>query len=285
MNLSIIDEQLMYEVLSVPTISMHENLMVEFLLNFAARHDIDAGIDQKGNVYLTKGQVEKGAFYPCVSAHIDTVQEAQMEWINEKRPLDILTEEYDGRHCLFCDGFGLGGDDKAGVAICLTLMLKLPVIKAAFFVEEEVGCGGSEQADLHWFGDVGYVMAFDSPGRDCSWACGGARLFDKPFYEKYLQELEQKFTIKKWCNHPWTDVMMLRENTSLACMNFGAGYYKYHTHHEYCIAEHMDEAARMGLYLIDKLGNKEYIIPYAPRMLDSDNEDDKFFFEKFGSGW
>lgn len=275
----------MYDVLSVPTVSLHEYLMVEFLMDFAKKHDIDACIDQKGNVYLTKGQVAEGMFYPCVSAHIDTVQERQMEWINENRPLDILTEGYGGFHYLYCDGFGLGGDDKAGVAICLSLMLKLPVLKAAFFVEEEAGCGGSEQADLHWFGDVGYVLAFDSPGRDCSWACGGARLFDRAFYETYLQDLEQKFTIKKWCNHPWTDVMMLRENTCLACMNIGAGYYEFHTPEEFCIAEHMDDAARMGVYLIDKLGHKEYIIPYVPRMLNADDEDDEFFIEKFGMGW
>ena len=47
----------------------------------------------------------------------------------------------------------------------------------------------------------------------------------------------------------------------------------------------MDEAAQMGLYLIDKLGNNEYLIPYTSRMRDAQNEDDKYFFEKFGTGW
>ena len=36
--------------------------------------------------------------------------------------------------------------------------------------------------------------------------------------------------------------MMLRRNTSLACMNVYAGYYHYHTNYESCIAEEMDEA-------------------------------------------
>ena len=148
-----------------------------------------------------------------------------------------------------------------------------------------MGCLGSEKAELGWFKDVGYVLAFDSPGQDCSWACGGARLFDRQFYENYLVELKQKFTINNWCNHPFTDIMFLRQYTSLACMNMGAGYYKYHTDGEYCIAEHMDEAAQMGLYLIDKHGNNEYLIPYTSRMRDAQNEDDKYFFEKFGTGW
>jgi hypothetical protein len=51
------------------------------------------------------------------------------------------------------------------------------------------------------------------------------------------------------------------------------------------VAEHMDEAAQMGHYLIDKLGNNEYLIPYTSRMRDANNEDDKYFFEKFGTGW
>ena len=254
-------------------------------MDFAKKYDVDANLDDKGNVYFKKGMVADGAFYPCVCAHMDTVQDKQLIWINENKRLEIKIEEYLGRHYLSCEGFGLGADDKAGVLICLTLLKRLPVLKAVFFVEEEMGCLGSEKAELGWFKDVGYVLAFDSPGQDCSWACGGARLFDRQFYENYLVELKQKFTIKNWCNHPFTDIMFLRQDTSLACMNIGAGYYKYHTDGEYCIAEHMDEAAQMGLYLIDKLGNNEYLIPYTSRMRDAQNEDDKYFFEKFGTGW
>ena len=47
----------------------------------------------------------------------------------------------------------------------------------------------------------------------------------------------------------------------------------------------IDEAAQMGFYLIDKLGNNEYLIPYTSRMRDANNDDDKYFFEKFGTGW
>ena len=57
--------------------------------------------------------------------------------------------------------------------------------------------------------------------------------------------------------------MVLRIDTALMCMNFGSGYYKYHTPNEYCIAEEMDHAAAMGVYLIDRLGYKEYVFPYA----------------------
>lgn len=39
-------------------------------------------VDKIGNVYLTKGHSKK-LFYPCLSAHMDTVQELQTNWIAE----------------------------------------------------------------------------------------------------------------------------------------------------------------------------------------------------------
>ena len=109
----------------------------------------------------------------------------------------------------------MGGDDKAGIVIALTIMEMLPVCKAVFFVEEEIGCGGSEVAELSWFRDVGYIIAFDAPGRNsASWSCGGELLFDKTFYEKFLRELGNKHGLTNFEAHPYTDVMMLRMNTS-----------------------------------------------------------------------
>ena len=89
LNLATIDEQLMLDVLSVPTVSQHEHLLVEFLMDFAKKHDVDASLDDKGNVYFTKGMVADGEFFPCVCAHMDTVQDEQLKWINENKLLEI----------------------------------------------------------------------------------------------------------------------------------------------------------------------------------------------------
>ena len=90
---------------------------VKFLMDFAKKNDIDAGLDAKGNVYFTKGLVAEGKFYPCVCAHLDTVQDNQLIWINENKRLEIKIDEYLGKHYLSCEGFGLGGDDKAVPAL------------------------------------------------------------------------------------------------------------------------------------------------------------------------
>ena len=285
MNLSYLHEDIAIKTLSVPSVTGWEQMMRDFLITFADEHEMEHEVDSTGNVYLTKGNVRDGEYYPCVCAHMDTVQSVQRKWITENKLLDIKTEEIDGQHQYYCENFGLGADDKAGIAICLSLFMSEPKLKGVFFVIEEAGCLGSEEANLSWFRDVGYIIAYDSPGKELSWACGGARLFDREFYEKYLADLVDEFKIKKFCNHPYTDIMMLRRNTSLACMNVYAGYYHYHTNYESCIAEEMDEAVKLGKTMINRLGYNEYLIPYVDRMHDDHNEDDEFFFEKFGRYW
>ena len=280
-----LDYSLAIRTLSVPTVSGQEHMMREFLISYAKERGIGYKVDKTGNLYLTKGTVPDGEFYPCVSAHMDTVQHSQRKWIQEKRNLEVKIEKIYDEHRFYCEDIGIGADDKAGIAICLSLFESQPILKGVFFVMEEAGCLGSEEVELPWFGDVGYIMAFDSPEHDLSWACGGARLFDRDFYERYLEDLTEEFKIRKYCNHPFTDIMHLRENTCLACMNIFAGYFLYHTIHEYCVAEDMDKAVKLGKTLITRLGYQEYVIPYTSRMHDAHNEDDAFFFEKFGLYW
>lgn len=280
-----LDYSLVIKTLEVPTVSGEEQLMRDYIIKFAQEHSIDYTTDKSGNVYLTKGQVGEEEFYPCVTAHMDSVQYTQSKWISEKRLLDIKTKVVNDVHTFYCEEMGIGADDKSGIAICLSMFENERILKGVFFVMEEAGCLGSENVDLKWFCDVGYIMAFDSPEQDMSWACGGARLFDRKFYEQYLADLTEEFKIRKFCNHPFTDIMHLRENTSLVCLNIFAGYYNYHSPNEYCVAEDMDRAIKLGKTLIKKLAYKEYVIPYTSRMDDVNNEDDVYFYEKFGRDW
>ena len=282
LNLSLINENLLYKVLSIPSFSEKEYRMQDFLLEYSRQKGITASMDGKGNIYLCKGSLTEGHFYPCVTAHMDTLQERQIPYIEANKPIPLLTEKMDGKHIIHADGFGLGGDDKAGIVIALTIMENLKACKAVFFVEEENGCGGSTKADLRWFKDVGYIMAFDSPEGNCaSWSCNGIRFFDREFYETYLEEGCAYFGLTKFVAHPYTDVLVLRADTSLACMNFGAGYYEYHTLQEYVVPEEMDNAAAMGIYLIGQLGTREYVIPYASRYKMKEDPDYDYFLEKF----
>lgn len=76
--MSLIDEDPLYKVLSIPTFSKKEYRMQDFLLQYTRQKGIPASLDSKGNVYLCKGMLGEGQFYPCVSAHMDTIQDRQI---------------------------------------------------------------------------------------------------------------------------------------------------------------------------------------------------------------
>ena len=161
-QLSLIDKDLMYKVLSIPTCSQHEQRVREFLLKYSNAKGYEALLDDKGNAYLIKGTLGEGSYFPCVTAHMDSVHHKHIPYVKQNLPLPLLIDEVDGRHIIYANDIGIGGDDKAGIVIALTVMEHLPECKAVFFVEEEIGCGGSRNADLQWFRDVGYIIAFDS---------------------------------------------------------------------------------------------------------------------------
>ena len=153
------------EVLSVPSCSGKETMLREYIERFADERGIAHHRDGKGNLYLTKGNPGDG-YYPCLVNHMDTVQTWQGAFVDQARPIDILERVRGGHTELYAEGGGIGADDKLGCAIALALVDVLPVVKAVFFVEEELGMLGSRELDMDWFGDVGFCLSFDSPDRN-----------------------------------------------------------------------------------------------------------------------
>ncbi len=152
LELSHINKELLYKVLATPSFSEKELRLQEFLMEYASQKDYECSIDDKGNIYMAKGKLSDGCFYPCVTAHMDTVQDSQVVFIDKDEHLPLITESReDGKHIIYTEGFGLGGDDKAGIVIALSIMDNTPICKAVFFVEEEIGCRGSSNCELPWF--------------------------------------------------------------------------------------------------------------------------------------
>ena len=58
------------EVLSIPTYSRNEELMITYLKEVLDEKGYEYYVDDIGNIYITKGNVE---YYPCFVAHTDTV--------------------------------------------------------------------------------------------------------------------------------------------------------------------------------------------------------------------
>ena len=204
----------------------------------------------------------QGEYYPCVVSHIDTVHKNHTTLIENNQRLKIK-ESTDGiltaYHPHTGKQTGIGGDDKCGVFVCLSLFEHFDILKGAFFVEEEIGMLGSKEADPIFFENVGYAIQFDAPSANwISEVCSGVKLFDDEFKTQITQVLSEggytKFSID-----PFTDVNQLAQKFDFDCLNIGCGYHDQHSDKEYVIIDEVEKSLNMGIKLIDYLGIKKYI--------------------------
>jgi len=59
--------------------------------------------------------------------------------------------------------------------------------------------------------------------------------------------------------------MMLKKKFNFPCLNFAAGYYRYHTPYEYVVVEDVQNAINLGLKVVKQLGNKKYEFIHKPQ--------------------
>lgn len=275
---------LLKEVLSVPSKTYQEELMIKFLVDWLTENKIDFYVDEYGNVYATKQESEQlpdDFYFPCVISHTDTVHNIDTINIREEmlpnaqNELKLSFKAYNNSD----KPTGIGGDDKCGVFACLTLLKELPYLKAAFFVSEETGCHGSKKADEKFFHNVGYGIQFDAPE---NWMitekCFGQVLFDRDseFFESCNSVLTESMdnNLMRYMVHPYTDVYALRGKFNFSCINFSIGYYDYHTANEYVVVEDVFNGIEMGRKMIEKLG---YRLHYKKSQIKNPLDNRLFF--------
>lgn len=258
------------DVMSIPTYSKEEVRMVSFIILWARRNNVEYEFDAYGNVYLTKGKLNDGESYPCVTSHMDTVHKEHTPYIYANAPLPLkiesIVKDKKTVHKLSVKSkstpIGIGADDKGGICIALGMFQHLDKLKACFFLDEETGCHGSDNLDKDWFNNVGYVIGLDSPEKErAAWKCSGQKLFSYDFYEKYMKDVCAKHgLVNCFYSEPYTDVKNIRIKTDIICMNFGNGGYNPHANSEYCIIEEMDDVCEMCVELVNKIGNTRHLL-------------------------
>jgi putative aminopeptidase FrvX len=259
------DKKLLKEILSIPSYSGNERKLVNFICEFLEENKIPYKVDELFNIYCTKGDAD---IYPCVVAHTDTVHNNNHIDVRtelKKNCRNVLKEAYKGYNAKG-KPTGIGGDDKAGVFACLTLLLELPALKAAFFVSEEIGCKGSKEADEAFFENVGYAIQFDAPfDYMVTEVSSGVPLFDRrsEFFKKANNVLVE-YIIPEYGSHPFTDVYALKKLFDFSCINLSIGYYDHHTADEYVILEDVENGIKIGREMIASLGYEKYKKRYVP---------------------
>lgn len=199
--------------------------------------------DKKGNLYITKG---KAITYPCLCAHLDQVQKTHALDFEVCRSGDILF----GYSKTFKSYQGLGADDANGIWVCLNCLKKYDAIKIVFFVEEEVGCHGSQKAVMSFFDDCRFVLQIDRKnGGDFISNIGGwTPLCSKEFIEAVQPE---KFGYKEESGF-MTDVECLKENgLKVSAANISCGYYNPHTDTEFTLWSELQNCKAFVEHIIE----------------------------------
>lgn len=210
--------------------------------------------DKAGNLLVTKGVAEE---YPCLASHYDQVS-------HHTHPKDFRCIETNGIIMGWSDKLlrqcGLGADDKNGVFICLNALEKYDVLKVAFFVDEEIGCVGSSQADLSFFDDVRFIIEPDRKnGTDFITSMSGMEVCSEDFikdcgYAEYGYKHERGSV---------TDVLTLLENgLKVSCLNLSCGYYYPHTDQEVTVVGELENCQNMVFHMIETM-QKKYPFEYA----------------------
>jgi tripeptide aminopeptidase len=252
--------ELLKEVLSIPTKTYQEDLMIQFIEDWLIENKIPYHVDDMFNIYATKQTDENVEYFPCVIAHTDTVHTIDtINVVEEMLPdaqgnIKLSLKAYNNNG----NPTGIGGDDKCGVYGCLELLKELPNLKAAFFVSEETGCHGSRKADPEFFNNVGYCIQFDAPENNMiSEFLMNRQMFDRDseFFNVGGRLITEHFPADtKYHKHPYTDIYMINQLFNIPCFNISIGYYRYHTPNEYVVVEDTYNGIKVGKLMIEGLG-------------------------------
>ncbi len=143
------------KICQIPRPSKHEEKIVQWLLEFAADHNLKARKDKIGNVVICKpatpGMEDKNAV--VLQSHVDMVGEKN----NDKKHdffKDPIVPVRDGGW-IKADGTTLGADDGIGMAAQLALLvaedIPHPALECLFTVDEETGLTGAFNLEEGFF--------------------------------------------------------------------------------------------------------------------------------------
>lgn len=178
-------------------------------------------------------------------AHLDTV--------HKKLPSFICYSK-DGNYMMSPDG--IGGDDRCGVYIILSLLNKLPFKPhVVFTMDEEIGGKGAyafvSYADKHPIEQLKYIVEFDRKGNnDCVfYSCGN---------DSFVEFVEQ-FGFKKSYG-TFSDISIIAPALGAAAVNLSSGYYNPHTEHEYVSVKDMNKIIDASVKMLTtKCESFEYV--------------------------
>lgn len=234
--------KLLLELYNIHSPSGDEKPMMDFIENYLESLGVTTYKDTKGNLYGTKGESDT---YPCIVAHTDEVFTTRSPGFK----IHILDEMILATDTECHDFAGLGADDKNGIWVALKAFEEFDYMKGAFFVEEEIGCIGSSNADMTFFEDVRFVLQCDRTGyNDFIYSASGTELHGNEFVSA-----EDLFSFGyKPARGIMTDVMQLKDNgLEVSAANISCGYYNAHQENEFTVFSDLENAFELVAFIFN----------------------------------
>ncbi len=241
---------LLEKILEIPSKSNNETSMRNFILDFLKQHKINYIISKK-NIIATKQTEDFKGYLPSVCCHIDTVHEIVIN------PIPIEKFPYKNSW-IYTSKYGIGGDDKCGIFICLSLLETCKNLKVFFFSNEEIGMQGSLSLDERYFNNIAYLVEIDRKGNsDLIRYHYGISLISEDF-KTFISDIQDKY---KYIDTEGigTDVSSLAETgLNLSVINLSCGYYKPHSKEEYIVLKDIEHCYQFTKEIIDNSTGEKY---------------------------
>jgi putative aminopeptidase FrvX len=230
------------ELLNIHGISGQETEVRSYLKPILEDLMDDVTIDTYGNLLATKTiGTGKGATV-LLSAHMDTVRGV----LKDRKLIE-------NNGVITSDQGALGADDRAGIAIILTVLRNLHklsfngTVKVAFSREEEIGCKGAEKIDPAFYQGTDLAIVVDRKGnRDIVAGCGMAFCSDS--VGLFMEDVAKMTDMGDWkCVEGGISDAMVFAQEGINSINLSAGYKNEHTDKEYVVLSDMKDTTRLIL--------------------------------------
>lgn len=232
------------ELLNIHAVSGNEAPVREYLKPILENLLDTVIVDHYGNLLGEKRCGNGNGATVLLSAHMDTV-----------KGVLFSRKIIENNGVILSDKGVLGADDRAGIAIILTVLRNLNklnfdgTIKVAFSREEEIGCIGASHIDKDWYKDTDLAIVVDRKGnRDIVVGCGMAFCSNEVGF--FMEDVSKMLDMNWECVEGGISDAMTFSQNGINSINLSAGYMNEHTEREFVVLDDMKDTVRLVLQTI-----------------------------------
>jgi len=239
-------ENQLVELLNIHATSGNEKPVRDYLAMTLCREKLvdTMHVDEYGNLLGQKTFGNGKGATVLLSAHMDTVTNVKLfkELIIENG--SIRAQMPDGK------GSALGADDRAGIAIILTVLRNMDKVNfngkvlVAFSREEEIGCVGASRIREEWYEGVDLAIVCDRRGsKDIVVGCWQAFCCDE--VGNFMENVSELAGLDYMCVEGGISDACTFSEAGVNAINLSCGYYNEHTDKEYVVISEMKRTVKL----------------------------------------